>query len=339
MKNYIDRYIYAVTKRLPETSREEVSKELRANIEDMLPKNPTDQDIDQVLHTLGSPRSLANNYKEQKRYVISPLYYDDYINVLKIVGIIFIAINVVFGTIDTIIEMSTTNVLLAILEIFTQIISRTISGFLSAFAIVTIIFWGIDYATQKSGKEEWKLNDLPDLPKPNTQKISKAETIVGLILTAIFGTLFILVLMNYLDYVGIYENLDTFITPMFSQDVANQFIPFFILSFAFSIIVSLFKLHYGVWRLNLAILHTSYEILSTSVFLLFLHHPNLIIPEAFQAIGDVFGQTAEQIEGHFQTGATGLTVLIVVLLGIDLISTWIKTMKSYKSVQSVHVSS
>lgn len=34
--NLIDRYVYAVTERLPEDIRDDVSRELRANIEDML---------------------------------------------------------------------------------------------------------------------------------------------------------------------------------------------------------------------------------------------------------------------------------------------------------------
>ena len=35
----IDRYIYAVTSYLPEEAREDVGKELKSNIEEMLPDN------------------------------------------------------------------------------------------------------------------------------------------------------------------------------------------------------------------------------------------------------------------------------------------------------------
>lgn len=94
MKKIIERYIYAVTKRLPERMRDEVKEELNANIHDMLPKNPTDQDIDELLHKLGHPRELARNYHGEDRYVISPLFYDDYIQVLKIVSIFLFSNNV-----------------------------------------------------------------------------------------------------------------------------------------------------------------------------------------------------------------------------------------------------
>jgi hypothetical protein len=74
MEKMIERYIYAVTKRLPEAMKEEVKEELNGNIYDMLPENPTDEDIDKVLHELGHPRELARNYRCHDRYVVSPLF-------------------------------------------------------------------------------------------------------------------------------------------------------------------------------------------------------------------------------------------------------------------------
>ncbi len=45
MNQWIERYIYAVVKRLPESMKKEVSEELRANISDMLSDKPTDDEI------------------------------------------------------------------------------------------------------------------------------------------------------------------------------------------------------------------------------------------------------------------------------------------------------
>lgn len=39
MNNLIERYVYDVTRRLPEKDRDEVSSELKSNIYDMLPEN------------------------------------------------------------------------------------------------------------------------------------------------------------------------------------------------------------------------------------------------------------------------------------------------------------
>ena len=47
--NLIERYVYDVARRLPEKDREDVKKELRANIYDMLPENANDEAIKKVL--------------------------------------------------------------------------------------------------------------------------------------------------------------------------------------------------------------------------------------------------------------------------------------------------
>ena len=40
MNQWVERYIYAVSKKLPVSMREDVSKELRANIQDMIADDP-----------------------------------------------------------------------------------------------------------------------------------------------------------------------------------------------------------------------------------------------------------------------------------------------------------
>ncbi|MFF2157255.1 permease prefix domain 1-containing protein [Paenibacillus chitinolyticus] len=60
----IDRYIYAVTQRLPEQQRDDIKRELQSLIEDMLEERmPTGQaskeDVESVLLELGPPNELA----------------------------------------------------------------------------------------------------------------------------------------------------------------------------------------------------------------------------------------------------------------------------------------
>jgi uncharacterized membrane protein len=83
--NLIDRYVYAVTEHLPANTKEDVSKELRANIMDMLPDNPSEDEIKAVLTKLGNPVKLAHEYSQSKNYLIGPELYDSYITVVKIV--------------------------------------------------------------------------------------------------------------------------------------------------------------------------------------------------------------------------------------------------------------
>ena len=88
MSSIIDRYLYDVTRRLPENMRDDVEQELRANIEDMLPDNPTEEEIENVLESLGAPSKLAAKYRPNPRYLISPALFEEYISVLKIVAVV-----------------------------------------------------------------------------------------------------------------------------------------------------------------------------------------------------------------------------------------------------------
>ena len=77
----IRRYIYAVTKRLPRKSREDVAKELNTLIADMLEERcgqvlPTEKDVRVVLTELGTPAELYDQYSgEGKKCLIGPPYY------------------------------------------------------------------------------------------------------------------------------------------------------------------------------------------------------------------------------------------------------------------------
>ncbi|WP_396126128.1 HAAS signaling domain-containing protein [Anaerobacillus sp. CMMVII] len=86
----INRYIYAVTERLPEAQRADIAKELRGLIEDMLEErvgggDPAKGDIEEVLLELGDPVSFADKYRGTKRYLIGPDLFTPYYTILKIV--------------------------------------------------------------------------------------------------------------------------------------------------------------------------------------------------------------------------------------------------------------
>lgn len=329
MKNYIERYIYAVTKRLNESVREEVKSELLANINDMLPENPSDDDIEKVLKTLGHPRVLAKNYEAKERYVISPWFYADYIQTLKIVMTIVVSIFIAIGFFDSIINLEPQRLFLQVVDVFAKIISNAFNGVVTSFAWVTAIFWIIDYiATNSKGDETWELKDLPEIPKINNKaKISKTESIIGLILGTVFSIIFIIILIDYMDVIGIYDD-GVMITRIFNSTVTNTFIIFFVISAIISIAVSLLKIYYGEWKLNLAILYTAFEILSTVLFLIFINHPQLILPEVFDTIAFYMELDSVEVINGFDKGIRFITGFVSVVVFIDLAATWFKTLKS-----------
>lgn len=327
MKNIIERYIYAVTKRLPEKMREEVKEELTANINDMLPKNPTEEQIDKVLHQLGHPRVLAKNYRGEDRYLISPLYFDDYIQTLKIVAIILMGISLVFGTIEAVMNIDAETIFGSVTEVFAKVLSNAFDSAITAFTWVTLIFWGIDTAARNHKLPEWKIKDLPDLPKPNTTKISRVESTIGLVLGTFFNAVLIVLLYRYIDVIGIYEDT-VMVQQLFNPLVTNPFIIYFIISAIIGIVVGTMKLQYGEWRISLAAFYTTYQLLSTSLFLLFINADGLFLPGVFSTIGNYFSQSPDVVRGYFADGIRGITIFAIVMFSIDIIVTWVKTLKN-----------
>jgi hypothetical protein len=326
MKEYLARYVHAVTKRLPENMRAEVKEELEANIKDMLPEKYNEDDLETVLRKLGHPRELANNYRTKQRYVISPLYYDDYIYTLKIVAIILGTISLVFGSIDAVIQSQSLGIMETIELIFEKIIGGVGQAILQAFTWVTIVFWAIDYASINAKKKtEWKLSDLPDLPKPNVAKIGRTGTVIGLIIGTVFHVSFIVILMRYIDVIAIYVD-EVRIVGIFNEATVTPFIPYFIISTVIMVIVGLFKLSYGQWNIQVTTLYTAYEILSTVLFLIFINNAMLINMDAIDYVADLTGFTFNQVKGGIDQGILWITIVSSVAVGIDLVSTWIKTL-------------
>lgn len=74
----------------------------------MLSKQPSDAEIKKVLESIGAPAKLAEQYRQNPRYLIFPQVYDEYIRLLKllvpIVGIITLIVGAVSGVFETLQE-------------------------------------------------------------------------------------------------------------------------------------------------------------------------------------------------------------------------------------------
>ncbi|MDF2520894.1 MAG: hypothetical protein K0R84_1522, partial [Clostridia bacterium] len=164
----INRYIYAVTKRLPEKQRDDIEKELRTLIDDMLEKYDGEEayetKVQKVLLDLGDPEILANNYRAAKRYLIGPQNFDNYMLILKIVmGAVFLGISI---------SSAITGILAAeknLIDIVASYIGILFSALLQAFAWVTIAFAiaehnGVKVNDHVQMKDTWNPAQLPPVP-------------------------------------------------------------------------------------------------------------------------------------------------------------------------------
>ena len=184
-----ERYIYAVTKRLPHKQRDDVAQELRGLIDDMLAERcgevtPTEKDLRVVLTELGSPQELYGKYDENgQKCLIGQPYYTTYRFVMKIV-LAAVACGITIANVMS--QMLEPQEWWAMVGTWLAMLYNSV---LSAFAIVTLLF-AFFYHKGIRISEPFNFDDLPPVPK-KSQEISKWESIAGIGFCALFVVLFV----------------------------------------------------------------------------------------------------------------------------------------------------
>ncbi len=231
MNDLIERYVHDVIRRLPEKDRDEVSKELKSNIYDMLPEDADENEIKRVLRQLGSPASLAEKYRQKPRYLISPAIFDDYVRVLKwvlpLIGIMVLVIGMILGTVDAI-----KGGVVDWPHLISNILSKGIAmGVSATFQALVWITAGFAIAERTGGKadrnkeQEWKIEDLPEVLPNDKGRIRLADSITELVLIVVFSVVAILMCSGTLPIVFIIQNDDMQIRTLFSASFLASCIP------------------------------------------------------------------------------------------------------------------
>ncbi|RCX19319.1 hypothetical protein DFR58_10364 [Anaerobacterium chartisolvens] len=256
MDNLIERYIYDVIRRLPEKDRDEVSKELKSNIYDMLPDSAGENEIRSVLYELGSPALLAEKYRQKPRYLISPSIYDDYVRALKwilpMVGGIALVIGMILGIIDVIQYYSRD------LSYFSYMISKVLSKGISLglSAIFQALFWTTagfviaERTSVKAGKNrerEWKIEDLPEMPHINKNRIPLSDSITELAVTVVFSAAAILLCLGIFPVAFMIQSGDIQVQSLFSPEFLAGCIPAIVIMAIFGILECIAKIKHRQW--------------------------------------------------------------------------------------------
>lgn len=254
----IDRYVYAVAERLPENIREDIKKELYANIEDMLPENPTEEDIKGVLEKLGNPVRLANEYSGAKRYLIGPDVYDSYISVLKLVtGIVAVAFLIISVIEKAASPVPSEGILQMTIDMFTHTFGAVIEGIIHGFIWVTLVFailerTGINEGKLPFIKQKWSVDDLKDVEVTNKGKISRVETSFGMFFTVLFLSIFYL----HPEVIGIYgkeEGGIKLLAPLLSTERLQHYMFVIIILALAGLLVQVWKFVAMRWNIPIAI--------------------------------------------------------------------------------------
>ncbi|RJS59259.1 hypothetical protein [Bacillus sp. PK3_68] len=300
--NLIEIYIREVTRRLPEKNREDIALELRSTIEDMLPDDPSEEEIKTILEKLGSPVVLASRYRDQPMHLIGPRYFDVYVTLLKMILPIAVAISFISMIAEYFVgyrgEEAIANV---VLDIMGFGVWRIIEVVIQVFFWLTLVFAVLE-RTDK-GKDEhpltaslkkWTPDDLKNISYiPKKKAISKIEVFGSLMWTAIWATFYFYA--NYL--LGVYEGEGgrlEFVAPALNQEVLLGYWPIVVVMIGLEIALSLYKLIKGQWTKRIAMCNAILQLIASIVFIVILSNPDILSKDFVRYMTNLFTVTANE---------------------------------------------
>jgi len=250
IKDQIDRYIYQISRFLVSKNKQDIEKEIRTLIDDMLEtrcqdRDASKEDLEAVFAELGKPSVLAAKYNDSKRYLIGPAIFPVYCSVLKVV-LIFVVAATLFSNLISIVTGTFS----------WENLGSVFSAALGFFAIVTLVFGFVEWKGMSmdeifDGKIDeifdGKIN-LPPVPEKKA-RIPRAEPIVGLIFLSVFAAIFLF----SPQYIGFWDASRNGFVSVFDTAVIRSLIWLFLIGFGISAVKEIAKLLEGRYSVRLMI--------------------------------------------------------------------------------------
>jgi len=333
--NLIERYVYDVARRLPEKDREDVKKELRANIYDMLPEGAGEDAVKKVLYELGSPASLAEKYRTHPRYLISPAYFDEYLAALKwilpLVGVLVMLIGFAVGAFDAA-KSGTQYMPFVIAEILSNGFRMGVSAAFLALVWTTIGFVIAEHGgakKKKAGEHGWKVEELPEVQNPKAG-IPLSEGIAELVLSAVFAVFAILFLTDRLPFAVMFAQSDMVFYHIFSQSFINMLIPIIIVTLFVSVVQAIAKIKDRRWSVLVCTTVVLRKLIDMAFAIYLINQPNILGEEFRRFLVDSGIMNALSV---FNGGHVFLIAFCVLII----IGSIAETVKAIKKTVEAHV--
>jgi hypothetical protein len=160
----LDRYLAAVRANLPASRADDITAELRSELQDQIEARegalgrPLDQaEISAIVKAFGRPVVVATRYRDHQQ-LIGPEVYPFYLQALRIVAVIALAV-ILYATVVPLLTGNGNLVRLVM-----QGVHRTEHALLLAFAIVTLLFAVMERTgAPKAWLRNWRPEHLPRL--------------------------------------------------------------------------------------------------------------------------------------------------------------------------------
>lgn len=198
----INLYVKEIGRQLPEKMREDIEKEIRSLIEDMLEdesqnagRAPDEEMVVTVLKRMGPPEKVAASYLPP-RYLIGPELYPHYLNTLRIVfGIAAILAALALG----VSAGARVDPPPGILEVVGIIAGGVVDVLFRAFAIITLVYAVIQFVSPDFKVEAKKWDPRKLKAEPDQARVS----IPGAIGEIIMNVIALMVFNFYAHWIGL----------------------------------------------------------------------------------------------------------------------------------------
>lgn len=290
----INRYIFAIKKRLPAKMSEDIANEIKSLLFDELEEKfgeketYTKEEIETVLKEMGPPRKVAQRYRGGKQYLIGPEIFPIFKMVTSIV-LGATTLGLVISYIVSAFTMESANAW-QVVEPFFGFFFSLLSAWMSAFGGLVFTFAVIDHFTNLEGKEidlseDWKPSDLPELPEEK-DIVPLYEPIIALF----FIIVCIILLNSYVYTKGAFVETISSVTilPILNIDALRNYLPIWNLSLGLSLALEIVHLVQRRRSLFTRIFEIALSLLSITVLVMLLHGPILV---HFDQIAAFFSET------------------------------------------------
>lgn len=320
-QDLLERYLYAVTRRLPGKQREDVAQELRSLVDDMLLDRcgditPTEKDLRVVLTEIGTPRELYEKYSGNAgKCLIGQPYYSTYKLVLGIVLICAgLGITIANGIL---LMMEPQNGLQAVLTW----LSMLWNSLISAFAFVTLLFAFFSWQGIPVSRD-FDFDSLPTVPKKREQ-ISRWECIAGIAFCIIFMVLFLGVPQVFAAWLP--ETNERI--PVFDSDVIRRGWYWIAIFAVLGIAGETVKLLEGRYNRNVLLVTLGTNFLSAVAGILWLTQYNLMSPEFIAHLSQLFGNGEKIVVTLFSNFQMFFLGVLLFALVLDTAEAAIRTLR------------
>ena len=190
----IDRYLHEVGRYLPRRKRGDILVELRSLLEDTMEdrfgKEPSDEQLKELLKEFGRPRDVAASYHPQGQYLVGPVLYPLFRMVAWIVVAAVLGAQAIAWSVGMFVAGESYSIL--------EMVASLVNSIPIALGYVLITFMILQYFDAKPYFEggSWDPGKLPEI-KPE-QDLKQGEIIVGLVI----GMLFLVLVVFFPQWIG-----------------------------------------------------------------------------------------------------------------------------------------